>query len=198
MYMPQSTSRAVAHEPIQNRKSFDAFLEMLVPKDRLNAQRYIDACMTQNDSRHAAVWKRLLTALGTLAPHAAKFSGQRGVQFYVADGKYRMQVFAVEDRQDGNLLIYASDPSKAKAGKGGEDKDGKREPRKQRVANSADFLNITPLDGSTPDLQPIFKDMVGWNRRAICISLPVHATDEQIEAAEALCVTSSSVWNSKS
>ena len=45
----------------------------------------------------------------TLSPHAAKLVGKQTVQFYVADGKYRMQVFALEDLQDGNITVYCPD-----------------------------------------------------------------------------------------
>jgi hypothetical protein len=45
----------------------------------------------------------------TLAPHAAKLVGKQTAQIYVADRKYRMQVFALEDLQDGNFTVHCPD-----------------------------------------------------------------------------------------
>ena len=45
----------------------------------------------------------------TLAPFAAKLIGKQTLQLYIADGKYRMQVFALEDLQDGVFTIYCPD-----------------------------------------------------------------------------------------
>ena len=45
----------------------------------------------------------------TLAPHAVKLNSQQSAQFYVPDGKYRMQVFALEDLRDGNVNVYCGD-----------------------------------------------------------------------------------------
>ena len=42
----------------------------------------------------------------TLAPHFAKTDGQQRVRFFVPDGQYRMQVFAMEDLRDGVITIY--------------------------------------------------------------------------------------------
>src|SRR5439155_689494 len=53
---------------------------------------------------------RLACTMMTLAPHAAKLVGRETLQVYVADGpKYRMQVFALEDLQDGNMTVYCPD-----------------------------------------------------------------------------------------
>src|SRR5436190_1805553 len=60
-------------------------------------------------SRQSRLPSRQVCALATLAPHAAKFVGRQTVQFYIADGKYRMQVFALEDLQDGNFTVYCPD-----------------------------------------------------------------------------------------
>ena len=44
----------------------------------------------------------------TLAP-VAKVIGKQTIQFFIPDGKYRMQVFALEDLQDGNMTVYCPD-----------------------------------------------------------------------------------------
>src|SRR5262245_15672850 len=87
-----------------NRMKFEDVLEKLGPKDRLNAERHLAAV----DSRHADLWKRMVATLMSLSGHAAKLNGQQSAQFYIADGKYRMQVFALEDKRDGKLTIYCN------------------------------------------------------------------------------------------
>src|SRR4029453_18948486 len=62
-----------------------------------------------NGAEHVKNYRRLLCALGGLAPHAAKTHGQQAVQFYVPDGKDRMQVFALEDQRDGNMAVFCED-----------------------------------------------------------------------------------------
>ena len=48
-------------------------------------------------------------ALGTLAPLAIQMVGEGAMQFFVADGKYRMQAFALEDVRDGAVHVYIPD-----------------------------------------------------------------------------------------
>src|SRR5687768_1822879 len=93
-----------ARAPLATPVDFEAMLAKLAPKDRLNVQRHLAAL--EADPDHAALWQRLACALMTLSPHAAKTNGQQSVQFFVPDGKYRMQVFALEDKRDGKLTVY--------------------------------------------------------------------------------------------
>jgi hypothetical protein len=41
---------------------------------------------------------------------------------------------------------------------------------------------------------PVYKDMTGWNRRAISITLPPSATEVQCQAAEQLCALAAADW----
>jgi hypothetical protein len=169
---------------------FDDFLAKLPAKDRASVQRRIAAAAdAPPDGGLLELWRRLASALFTLAPHAAKMSNRQAVQYYIADGKYRMQVFALEDLQDGNLTIYCPDVlSTALDGgllvspmavAGSEDLYG--------VAGTSHVLTIRALDRSTTDPAAYFKDMVGWNRRALRITLPAAAPSGQVAAAESLC-----------
>jgi hypothetical protein len=99
-----------------------------------------------------------------------------------------LQVFALEDLQDGSLSVYCPDVlSQALS-------DGVIKPPAAggdaehfAVTGSPHPLMITSLDRSTIDPAPHYKDMVGWNRRALRITLPAAASAGQIEAAESLC-----------
>src|SRR5579875_590623 len=88
---------------------FDAFLAKLTPKDRLNVERHLAAVEEQSTRAHAKLWKRISAVMMTLAPHSAKANGQQSMQFYIQDGKYRMQIFALEDLRDGTIQVYATD-----------------------------------------------------------------------------------------
>src|ERR671912_164995 len=94
---------------LTKRVTFAEFLAKLSPKDRLNAEKRVTVLEAEPDPGRAPLWQRLVGTLATLAPHAAKFVGKQTVQFYVADGKYRKQVFAMEDLQDGHFTIYCPD-----------------------------------------------------------------------------------------
>ena len=78
-------------------------------KDRVNAEKRVVALEAAGPPGLAELCRCVAAALMTLAPHAAKLVGKQTVQYYVADGKYRMQVFALEDLQDGNLTAYCPD-----------------------------------------------------------------------------------------
>src|SRR5947207_7498974 len=86
---------------------YDAFLAALGARDRVNVERHVAAAEADRD--HARLWRRIALALATLAPLPAQTTGQHAISFFIPDGKYKMQVFALEDQRDGKLLIYAPD-----------------------------------------------------------------------------------------
>jgi hypothetical protein len=168
---------------------YDGFLAKLTPKDRLNIERHLTAIEEVSTRNHAKLWKRLATAMMSMAPHSAKANGQQSMQFYIQDGKYRMQIFALEDLRDGSIHVYAADAidEATKAGLFTKAKAGD-EPNELRLAGSTDTLNVERLDGKVSNPAPFYKDMLGWNRRAVHITLPVMATDAQADAACKLLV----------
>src|SRR5688572_24459350 len=103
--MSLEAARASLSQPL----SFADFLAKLSPKDRAAAERRIAVLEAAADQPRADLWRRLACSLMTLAPFAAKLVGKQTLQIYIADGKYRMQVFALEDLQDGNFTVYCPD-----------------------------------------------------------------------------------------
>src|ERR1700721_979377 len=93
-------------EPL--KMDYDGFLAKLTPKDRLNIERHITAIEEVSTKGHAKLWKKLAVAMMSMAPHSAKANGQQSMQFYIQDGKYRMQIFALEDLRDGSIHVYAA------------------------------------------------------------------------------------------
>jgi hypothetical protein len=181
-----AAAKKVLAQPID----FDKFLERLGPKDKVNVERHVTAMEAESDGAHAALWKRLACTLATLAPHSVKLNGQHSAQFYVQDGKYKMQVFAMEDLRDGKITLYCGDSSEVAKSAGllsvGE------EDKLQLTNESA--VTIEQLDSKSPNPAPFFKDMLGWNRKALRITLPVTAKPSEIVAAESLCALSASKW----
>src|SRR5438552_657088 len=96
-------------ESLTGPRDFDAFLAKLSPKDRVNAERRVGVLEAETDLSRLRLWRRLAATLMMLAPHAAKLVGRQTIQYYVADGRYRMQVFALEDLQDGHFTVYCPD-----------------------------------------------------------------------------------------
>jgi hypothetical protein len=164
-------------------------------KERQSYERQILAYETKLGAGSAEHWRRLTCVLKTLAPASAKLSSSHTVQFFVPDGKYRKQVFALHGAEDGTLMVYARDvladairagifakPQRAENGNA------------YRVSGSGETLLIDALDGKTPNPDVYYKDMTGWNRKAIRITLPAQASDAQIGAVESLCTLAAMEW----
>lgn len=170
---------------LAHRLDFEAFLAKLAPKDRVNAERRVEVLEAEPDPSRVRLWKRLSCALMTLAPHAAKLVGRQMIQFYIADGKYRMQVFALEDLQDGHFTIYCPDVLQ-EALQAGLILSAEEEPNVRRLA-AGGLLFVESLDKNSLNSAPHFKDMVGWNRKALRIVLPPSSSPAQVDATELIC-----------
>jgi hypothetical protein len=166
----------------------DAFLAKLTPKDRLNVERHVAAIEEQSTRAHAKLWKRIAGVMMTLAPHSAKANGQQSMQFYIQDGKYRMQIFALEDLRDGTIHVYAADAldEAIKAGVLGKAAKTGDETPTYKIGSTKETLSAERLDGKVSNPAPFYKDMLGWNRRAVHVALPVMASDVQADAVEKL------------
>ncbi|MBV8781461.1 MAG: hypothetical protein JO353_08700 [Phycisphaerae bacterium] len=191
---PTNSAQSSAQKLLENPIDLTTWMGGLGARDRVNLERH--AAALEAEPAHSTLWRRLATALATLAPHAASTTGQQAVQFFVADGKYRMQVFALEDARDGKIMAYATDAldDAMKAELLG------RPPRDNPailpiIAAPGQMLNVESLTAAnTPNPSPFFKHMLGWNRKAMRITLPVGSTDAQIAAAEMLFAVSALKW----
>jgi hypothetical protein len=183
-----TAAKAAVAKPVE----FEELLVKLGPRGRIHAERHLATCREEPDPRHAAAWERLARALTTLAPHATKINGQQSLQFYVPDGKYKMQVFALEDLRDGNIHICCTNilEDAISVGLLQARTDGGDGAKLFQVKGSEQWLTIEQMDGKTPNPAKHYKDMLGWNRRALKISVPSAAADEQVAAIETLCALS--------
>jgi hypothetical protein len=157
----------------------ETFLTGLAGKDRSNIEKHLAACDAEPDPTHGKLWRRLAVGLRRLAPLPVQTVGQHAVQFFIADGKYRMQVFALEDARDGRLMVYLPDIL-AQAEKAGAPL-GVLKPEALDAAN-------------TPNPSPHIKHMLGWNRKALRISLSANGSPTQAAAVEALCELAAKGW----
>lgn len=183
-------------------KELEAFLAALAAKDRLNVERHLAACDAEPSPTHGKLWRQVAMTLRRLAPHAAQTIGQHVVLFFVADGKYRMQVFAMEDQNDGQMLVYIPDVLAdaqeegiigKPARRGGDDEEGAIS--YPIVGKKNESLLIDALDASnTPEPPNHFKNMLGWNRKALRITIPTAAANQQVAALQAMCNLASKQW----
>jgi hypothetical protein len=194
-----ATAKSATASASRGPADYASFLAQMGVKDRSNVERHLTTCEADpsgNGAAHVSNYRRLLCALAGLAPHAAKTHGQQAVQFYVPDGKYRMQVFALEDQRDGNIAVFCEDVLEA-AQKSGLLR-GPHEVAEQnnsfRIKGSIDSIHVDQLDGKTANPAPFYKDMLGWNRRALRITVPATATADQLSAVETLCTMAARKW----
>ena len=182
---------AMARVATKVPEDYDDFVSTLGDRDRQNIERHLTFCNDQPGGQHARLWKRLALALSRLAPRAAQTVGQRAVRFYVTDGKYRQQIFALEDLRDGKLAVYAGDVLKGaiRAGllRGPISKDESVEVY-EVCEEPASTLEVEVLTtAKTTGAPEYYKHMLGWNRSALKMTLPINAGPALIAAVVAVC-----------
>lgn len=192
--MPETQEELLSNAQATLTRSipFEELLEKLSAKDRNTAEKHLLAAQEgDGGERHAAVWERLACTMTMLAPHAVKFGAGQSMLFYVPDGPYKMQVFALQDARDGEINVFCGNVlDEAIVGKllkpisKANDDDDDAKP--YSVGTSDQRLMIEQLSGDD-DLAPFCKHLVGWNRKALRVNLPAIASDKQVEAAEQLC-----------
>ncbi len=199
MAKPDASILAAAKNALDKPRDFDTFVAALGQRDRTNIERHVTALGALPNAQHAKVWKRLVSSIATLAPLAAVTNGQQAIQFFIADGKYRMQAFAIEDQRDGKISVYTpdalSDALKAKViGEiiNEDDITDGVPPLYRLVANPDYVLAVESLDAkNTNNPAPYFANMIGWNRKAMRLTLTLPAQEPQIAAMEAICALAS-------
>lgn len=184
------SAATVAVEPLSD---YEAFLSRLGDRDRQNIERHMTVCETESTTDHATLWKRLACTLARLAPHAVQTAGQRAIRFFVPDGaKFRRQIFALEDLRDSYLVVYLPDVLKqgvqANALRGPISTDG--DVMLYEVCDQPGLtIKIEMLTaGKTASAPEYFKHMLGWNRKALKIRVPITAAPALLRALETLCI----------
>jgi hypothetical protein len=184
-------SLAAAEKALSNPLDFQEVLTRLGPRDRLNVEKHLFICENEHEPAHAHLWQQLICVLMTLAPDHTKSFGRHALQFYVPDGKYRMQVFALHDA-DGQISLYADDVLEEAVAAGL--LTGPVMTDTYRLGNSHEMLIIETLDANSCNAQPFFKDMLGWNRRAMRVHIPLGVSDNQLRVIQHLCASAAKTW----
>jgi hypothetical protein len=182
---PPQKSKPAAARTMPTAAEGKAVFEKLSQKDRDSFERQVVNAETKGGEPLAKMWRRLAGVAIALAPKTSKLTGPGTMQFFIPDGKHRKQVFAMTISDTGTLTVFVPNvlpeaikahivtpvpkspvPNTFTVGKGGEQ------------------IIIEQLDRDTPNPQFYFKDMTGWNRKAIGIVLPPTASEALIHTAE--------------
>jgi hypothetical protein len=172
-------------------RQYEAFLGHLTVKGRSTVQKHDESCETAGDQERGVLWKRLAGGLGQLANHAIEVYDLRSVKFYVADGKYKLQVFALEDTPQGTLVVYFPDVAQTAVSE--KIITGGTSPQLYRVPGGAEPLHLTPINAETPDMT-VCKAMLGWGRRALRAEFALPMQEAHVRAVEHLCELAARKW----
>jgi len=201
----------------------DTLLAGLSAKDRSNIEKHLAAADAEPSPQHGKIWRKVAVALRKLAPLPVQTAGQHAVQFFIPDGKYRMQVFALEDGNNGQLMVYLPDVLAEAQKSGLLSKRGAKAPGEVAAADVANAsgsvistaggggaqeyairgskgvaLRLEALDAAnTPNPSAHVKNMLGWNRKALRVTLLTVSPPEQIAATEQLCALAAKSWAGK-
>jgi hypothetical protein len=179
------TSLAAKFEPVLDRAGV---------KERTKIEKHLAVCDAEANAAHGQLWRRMAAILGELAPLAIQSAGHNAWKFFIPDGKFRMQVFAMEDSFDGMLRIYIpdvlNDAVKAKI------LAKTSTPQTFAVDGSSTQLKIESLGvAEASAAPPHYQHMLGWNRKALRVNVPTVKTDEKLYAAvQALAQLASKSW----
>lgn len=170
---------------------YENFLTRLSPKARTAMAKYEENCQNRGIDAYSDLWMRLAGLLSQLAPQFADMVGF-SVKFYIPDGKYRQQVFALETTQKGSVAIYMPDVTNAAISK--------------NLLSPSSIASSYRMSGKTDNqicLEPITADtcetvvckaMVSWGKRALVTTLDRNSTAEQISTVEKLCNLAAESW----
>jgi hypothetical protein len=180
----------VGHEPVPQGK-YEAFVATLSERDKRNVRRHVAACESEATAHHATLWTRLACTLAALGARRASTTGTRAIQFFAADGAYQIQLFALEDLGGGTLAVYAPDALAAAVSAGvidgpvGSIGDSALYEVGSTPGLCIEVERLHPSRAS--DAPDYYRHLLGWNRRAIKMTLHTAAGRAEVEACEALC-----------
>jgi hypothetical protein len=182
--------------PTKTSQDINDRLEQLLVKagarHRAALEKRLATLDSDPDEARATIWRRFLVKLGELVTLPAQPYGANAIQFFVPDGKYRMQVFALDDVGNGLMVLYLPDVL-AKAVK--EKLLVKNTGRYSPAEVPSQSLTIEQLDSNTLNPPDFVKNMMGWNRKAIKLTLHISPSDgPQLKVAEQLCDLAATQW----
>jgi hypothetical protein len=188
-------AKKVDEVPRESHTNLESFLARAGAKERAKIEKHLSLRDAEAGPAFGKLWRKLATILGGFAPLPAQTMGNLAVLFFIPDGKYRMQVFALEDAGDGQISIYLPDVLAAAQKKKVLLKE--KTPGEYAIGGAASqTLKLESLDATnTPSPHPHVKNLIGWNRKAIRVMLsPANLESAQTGAVEAMCALASAKW----
>ncbi len=160
--------------------TYEDFLAKLGAKDRANAEKRAGA-IAAGEPAKLSLWKRTCARLMTLAGHSAKVNSKEFIQFYAADGKYRTQVFAMQEIEPGVLTIHTRDVLDALLEKKILLKSKTTDaPNHYRLPKTDDTLVVERVLAQVAEHPVAFRDLLSWNRKCMRIDIPLGASSEML------------------
>lgn len=174
-----------SHRALPDADAQAAAFARLTQKERDTFDRQITNATTRGGEALAALWRRLAGVGLALCTRPAKVSGMNTIQFFIADGNYRKQVYAMHLSDEGEVTVFLPNIL-AEAIKAKIIAPLPKDPTPHAYAVGKERMIIEPYDRDSLNPQPYYKDMTGWNRKAIGVVLPAGATEGLIDTAEQL------------
>jgi hypothetical protein len=181
----KSASPAAPSAPPVPATTFASVMEKAPGKDRANLQRHLDSLSAD----HAKTWKAVVALLGGLAPHALQAVGKESIRFFVEDGRYKFQLYALEDISDGQLRVYLPNVIDEAVKKKVLAPSGvPGEFTAKGATRGGPTLRVEALDANnTVDAPPHYKYMLGLGRKALRVMLPAVGGAAHVELLGELC-----------
>ena len=190
---PEKAEKATKPEKSEKPSTFDTVMDRAGAKEKAKLEKHLEAADAEGSSKRGELFRKVATMLGSHSPLPVQSSGKQAWQYFIPDGKYRMQVFALEDPGDGTLQIYLPDILDAAVKK----KVLKKTPEPDHfiAVETGTKIRIDALDSAnTPQPPPHYKHMLGWNRKALRITIPTSDDGTQVTAASKVCAVAAQVW----
>ena len=169
---------------------FEYFLSRLSPKVRSSVDKHLVACEGDSATGFGELWKKLALTLVRLAPHAVEVTGT-AFRFFILDGKYRRQVFVLEDTRKGTLHIYLPDIIALAQSR---NLLGNPTGTSYPAPSERSSITLEIVNTDTKDLPDYCKAMLGWGRRALCATLTTTDSDKHVRIVERLCELAADAW----
>lgn len=184
---------------LKSKQTFEAMLaKMLSAKERQNAQQHLEQLRAEDGAR-ADQWERMACTLFTLAPDFPRFVGQKAMQFSIPDGRYKLQVFALQSGDKGVTHVYCPDVL-AEAIEMGAVRAGKAGERPHLVGGTTALVGVDQVVAEAPGEQRVadcVRPMLGWGKKALHVGLTPDMPASLLDATEILCAIAALKWAKK-
>jgi hypothetical protein len=185
---------ATADAPRMLVDPYEAFLSKLSRKSLASVEAHVEASAAQAELGYGRQWKRLAAMLAKLAGHAIEASGQHVLRFYIADGKYKQQVFTLDDPRKGKIQVYLPDVLELAVERRLLEAPGEGEHGYAVVGEPGLRLEIERVTSESKEVPEFVKAMLGWGRRALRVTIAAVGDDARAQAVGRLAELAAEGW----